>query len=60
MPVTTGDVLASLLDFYNTNSMYSYGGIDSIEETADSFVFTVYAGRYGNPSDFFVPDDSGN
>ena len=59
-PVTTGDVLASLLDFYNTNSMYSYGGIDSIEETADSFVFTVYAGRYGNPSDFFVPDDSGN
>lgn len=54
--VTVGSILASLLDFYNTNDMYNYGGLDDISEDADQYVFTIYASRYGNPDGFFVPD----
>ena len=54
--VTVGEILASLLDFYNTNDMYNYGGLDEITEEADQYVFTLYASRYGNPEGFFVSD----
>lgn len=53
-PVTAGDAALSLLDFYHTHSFYNYGGIHSMTETAEAFVFTVYAGIYGNPADFSV------
>lgn len=53
-PITIGDAILSVLDFYNTNSFYNYGGIHSIEEDTSKYLITVYASRYGNPANFFV------
>ena len=53
-PVTMGDVILSVLDFYNTNSFYNYCGVDSIEDDGTDYLITVYASSYGNPKDFMV------
>lgn len=59
-PVTVGDILATLLDFYNTNGIYNYGGLDALWEEESGFRVTVYASRVGNPAGFFVPDSVGS
>jgi len=53
-PITVGDAILSVLDFYNTNSFYNYGGIHSIDEDTDKYLIAVYASQYGNPANFFV------
>lgn len=53
-PITVGDAILSVLDFYNTNSFYNYGGVHSMEEDSDAYYITVYANQYGNPKTFFV------
>lgn len=35
--VTVGEVLASLLDYYQSNAYYSYGGLDEIRELEDAW-----------------------
>lgn len=57
-PIKTGDVLISILDFYNTQSFYSYGGIHAVEENAEKYLITVYAGVLGNPANFQVQINS--
>ncbi len=52
--LTAGDAILSVLDYYNQNPYYSYGGVDRVEDAGDRFVFTVYAGVSGNPADFMV------
>lgn len=59
-PATVGDILATLLDFYNTNGIYNYGGLDAVREEESGFRVTVYASRAGNPAGFFVPDSMGS
>ncbi|MDD3252935.1 MAG: SpaA isopeptide-forming pilin-related protein [Lachnospiraceae bacterium] len=58
--LTVGDLLATILDYYNTNDFYNYGGLERIEEEARAYGVTIYAGRLSNPPDFFVPDQSGS
>lgn len=53
---SAGEILAALLDYYQENAYYSYGGVDRIEETEDTFLITLYAGRVGNPESFYVPE----
>lgn len=53
-PIKVGDAILSVLDFYNTNSFYNYGGVHSIEEDSDAYYITVYASQYGNPKTFFA------
>lgn len=54
IPWKTGDVLLSVLDFYNTNSFYSFGGIHELQETADAYLVTLYTGCMGNPDNYMV------
>lgn len=54
--LTTGDLLAALLDYYQTNSQYSYGGLDQIQEEETYWLVRVYAGRTGNPECFFATE----
>lgn len=53
-PIKVGDVIASVLDFYNTYAFYSYGGVHGIEDSGTRYHITLYASVYGNPSNFFV------
>ncbi|MGL5437497.1 MAG: SpaA isopeptide-forming pilin-related protein [Lachnospiraceae bacterium] len=53
-PVTIGEVILSVLDFYNTNSFYDYGGVHSVAEDNDKFLLTLYASRNGNPGNFIA------
>ncbi len=53
-PVTVGDAIVSLVDFYGENPWYSFGGIDGYKETEDSWQFQLYAGVIGSPEDFIV------
>lgn len=53
-PIKVGDAIASVLDFYNTNNFYGYGGIDSITEDGSKYYIAVYASIHGNPANFFV------
>ena len=53
-PLKVSDAILSLLDYYDQNAFYSYGGVDAVEETGDSYVFSVYAGVSGNPENFMV------
>lgn len=55
--ITTGELLASLLDYYQENAYYTYGGLDRIREGEDAWEATVYAGRVGNPECFYVPEN---
>ena len=52
--MTVGDVITSILDFYHTHPYISYGGLDAVQESSDSFEFTVYAGILGIPENFMV------
>lgn len=55
--VTVGEVLASLLDYYQSNAYYSYGGLDEIRELEDAWEIVLYAGRVGSPECFYVPEN---
>ena len=52
--ITIAEAITSLADYYNTHAYYSYGGLDSVREDGDNYVFTVYASVNGVPSDFIV------
>lgn len=52
--VTSEDVLWALLDYYDANPYYTYGGLEAVEEQGDRFVFTVYASVSSNPANFAV------
>ena len=51
---TAGDVVFSILDYYNSHPYYSYGGIDTVQKKNGKFLFTIYAGISGNPNHFMV------
>lgn len=53
-PLKVGDAILSVLDFYNSNSFYDYGGIHDITLDGDTYLATVYASRYGNPANYIV------
>lgn len=53
-PLTAGEAVIGILDFYNQHPFYSYGGVDGWRETGDSYVFTLYASVTGNPENFMV------
>lgn len=52
--LTAGDAILSTLNYYDRSPYYSYGGIDEVKETADAFIFTIYASVTGNPDQFMV------
>lgn len=52
--LTAGDAILSILNYYDNNPFYSYGGIDAAAESATAFTFTIYAGVTGNPDNFMV------
>lgn len=52
--MTSEDVLWALLDYYDANPYYTYGGLEAVEEQGDRFVFTVYASVSTNPANFAV------
>ena len=53
-PLTVGDAIVSVLDYYNQNAFYSFGGIHAVEDTGERYVFSLYAGVSGNPENFMV------
>lgn len=57
--VTSEDVLWALLDYYDANPYYTYGGLEAVEEQGDRFVFTVYASVSTNPANFAVKAPGG-
>lgn len=52
--LTVGDAILTILNQYEDNPYYSFGGIDGVEEIGGDFVFTVYEGISGNPDNFMV------
>ncbi len=54
--ITAGELMAAVLDFYQENAFYSYGGLDEICKEDDEWNVSVYAGRMGNPECFYVPE----
>lgn len=52
-----GDMILSVLDYYNSHAYFSYGGIDKIVEDGDHYLVTVYTGVTGGESGFFVAGD---
>lgn len=52
--LTAGDAILSVLNYYDRNPYYSYGGIDEVREDGAVFMFAVYAGVTGNPDNFMV------
>lgn len=57
--LSTGDLILTILDYYNSSSFLSYGGIHAVSrEEGDgapgSYHVTVYASCNGNPRDFAV------
>ena len=57
--MTVEQLIRSILDYYNTNSYLSYGGIDSMTDVGDRYLVTVYAGIAGKPDDFMVTTQDG-
>ena len=53
-PVTVGDAILSLLDFYEQDSWYGFGGLHDCKETENSWQFRLYAGVPGSPANFAV------
>lgn len=53
-PLSVGDAILSMLDFYSEHGFYNYGGIEALEETDTSYIMSLYAGIYGNPRNFLV------
>lgn len=51
--ITMGDAILSVLEFFDRNPQYNYGGIHSVQESGDTYAIEVYAGKYGN-GDFMV------
>lgn len=58
IPLKTGDVILSVLDYYNRNAFYSYGGIHGITADDGTYYITVYGACQGNPADFIVKGGS--
>lgn len=61
-PVSTGDFILTVLDYYNSNSFYGFGGIHEIsvetggaDGAGDIWNVAVYASCPGGTGDFFVP-----
>lgn len=54
VPIKVGDAILTVLDYYNSNSFYGYGGIHDIVEDGNNYLVTVYASCYGNPANFIV------
>ncbi len=52
-PVTIGDALLTLLDYYSRNGQFTYGGLDGYEDSGSQWVFRLYAGFPGNPEDVY-------
>ena len=52
--LTVGDAILSILNYYDNNPFYSYGGIDAVEASGFDYIFTVYAGVVGKPENFMV------
>lgn len=57
--MTSEEVLWALLDYYDANPYYTYGGLETVEEQGDQFVFTVYASVSTNPANFAVKAPGG-
>lgn len=49
-----GDMILTILDYYNRNSFYNYGGIHEITEDGGRYLVTVYASCGKTRADFIV------
>lgn len=56
--IKTGDMILTVLDYYNSNSFYSYGGIHEIAGDDDRYLVTVYASCGKTCADFIVLGDN--
>lgn len=50
----TGDMILSVLDYYNSHACFSFGGIDGIVDDGDHYLVTVYVGMADGSRGFFV------
>lgn len=57
--VTVEDVLWALLDYYEENPYYNYGGLEAVDEQGNQYVFTVYASVSTKPANFAVKAPGG-
>lgn len=57
--VGTGDLIYSVLDYYDTHPYYDFGGIDDVREDGNSWMISIYTGRNASRDGFYVdsPDD---
>lgn len=59
-PLSTGDFILTILDYYNSNCFYNFGGIHEVSVRAgadgkgECYDVKVYAFCYGGPGDFIV------
>lgn len=57
--VGVGDLIYSVLDYYDTHPYYDFGGIDGIREEENNWIVSIYTGRNASQNGFFVdsPND---
>lgn len=53
----TGDIILTILDYYHSNSFYSYGGIHEITGDGNRYLVTIYASCGKATADFVVPGE---
>lgn len=53
-PLPAGDLILTILDYFNTRSFYRFGGIHEIAKEGDSYRVTVYASCPGGSGDFMA------
>ena len=46
--LTVGDLITSIVSFYESHPYYNYGGIDSIVKSGDTYTVRLYTGISGN------------
>ncbi len=51
-PLANGDLIASIVDFYNACGYYNFGGVKSISETLGTYTVEVYAGTVADGATF--------
>ena len=53
-PITNGDMIYNLIQYYMDHPYWAFGGIDRIEESADAYTIYIYAACPLNPDGFAV------
>lgn len=58
--LTCGDLINTLLHYYQEHPYYNFGGIDRIEDSGNTYAVTLYTGRTASENGFFVSIGSEN